>query len=76
MRKVTGLITVFLFLTTISVNYARGADEAPGATSTANDQQSHTDGGSPDFETLSSLYPGETYSPYAKRSFPSQVFWG
>lgn len=24
----------------------------------------------------SSHYPGKTYSPYAKRSFPSQVFWG
>ncbi len=76
MRKVTGLITVFLFLTTISVNYARGADEAPGATSKVSEPPVYLDGGSPDFETLSSLYPGETYSPYARRSFPSQVFWG
>ena len=22
------------------------------------------------------LYPGKTYSPYAKRSFPAQVYWG
>ncbi len=24
----------------------------------------------------SGLYPGKTYSPYAKRSFPSHVYWG
>jgi hypothetical protein len=24
----------------------------------------------------SKLYPGKAYSPYAQRSFPSQVFWG
>ena len=24
----------------------------------------------------SGLYPGKTYSPYAKRSFPSRVYWG
>jgi hypothetical protein len=24
----------------------------------------------------SKLYPGKTYSPYAQRSFPSQVYWG
>ena len=27
-------------------------------------------------ESLSDLYPGKAYSPYAKRSFPSRVFWG
>ncbi len=27
-------------------------------------------------ETMKKLYPGETYSPYAQRSFPSQVYWG
>jgi hypothetical protein len=27
-------------------------------------------------ESLSGLYPGKAYSPYAQRSFPSQVFWG
>ena len=27
-------------------------------------------------ESLSDLYPGKAYSPYAQRSFPSQVFWG
>ena len=27
-------------------------------------------------EEIGKLYPGATYSPYAKRSFPSQVFWG
>jgi hypothetical protein len=27
-------------------------------------------------ESLSDLYPGKAYSPYAERSFPSRVFWG
>ena len=27
-------------------------------------------------ESLSNLYPGKAYSPYAQRSFPDQVFWG
>lgn len=27
-------------------------------------------------ESLSGLYPGKAYSPYAQRSFPSRVFWG
>jgi hypothetical protein len=27
-------------------------------------------------ESLSNLYPGKAYSPYAQRSFPSRVFWG
>ena len=30
----------------------------------------------PSEESLEGLYPGKTYSPYAKRAFPSQVFWG
>ena len=30
----------------------------------------------PSEESLSGLYPGSAYSPYAQRSFPSQVFWG
>ena len=30
----------------------------------------------PSKESLSDLYPGKAYSPYAKRGFPSQVFWG
>src|SRR5210317_2607043 len=30
----------------------------------------------PTKESLSDLYPGKAYSPYAERSFPSQVFWG
>jgi hypothetical protein len=58
MDKMKGFITIFFFLTTIGVNYARGADEAPGATSKAGDRHSSVDVGSPDFETLSSLYPG------------------
>jgi hypothetical protein len=32
--------------------------------------------GTPDPEVLKNLYPGETYSPYAQRSFPSNVYWG
>jgi len=34
------------------------------------------DGGTPDESQLSKLYPGKAYSPYAKRSFPSNVYWG
>jgi len=30
----------------------------------------------PTEESLSELYPGKAYSPYAERSFPDQVFWG
>ncbi|SLN22744.1 hypothetical protein PSA7680_00914 [Pseudoruegeria aquimaris] len=30
----------------------------------------------PSKESLEGLYPGKAYSPYAQRSFPSQVFWG
>jgi hypothetical protein len=30
----------------------------------------------PTKESLSDLYPGKAYSPFADRSFPSQVFWG
>ncbi|MBE9638192.1 DUF3604 domain-containing protein [Salipiger mangrovisoli] len=30
----------------------------------------------PSEESLTGLYHGKTYSPYAQRSFPSQVFWG
>jgi len=31
---------------------------------------------SPSKESLSDLYPGKAYSPYADRSFPDRVFWG
>jgi hypothetical protein len=34
------------------------------------------DAGTPLIEDLSSLYPGKTYSPYAKRPFPSNIYWG
>ena len=34
------------------------------------------DAGKPPAEVVSGLYPGAAYSPYAARSFPSQVFWG
>ena len=30
----------------------------------------------PSEESLSGLYPGKAYSPNAKRSFPSNVYWG
>ena len=32
--------------------------------------------GSPDIKVIKGLYPGEVYSPYAQRSFPSRVYWG
>ena len=32
--------------------------------------------GSPSPEAIKGLYPGKAYSPYAQRSFPSQVYWG
>ena len=31
---------------------------------------------SPSKESLSDIYPGKAYSPYAERRFPDQVFWG
>ena len=34
------------------------------------------DAGTVSAEDLGSLYPGETYSPYANRSFPSNIYWG
>ncbi|MGI9351153.1 MAG: DUF3604 domain-containing protein [Rhizobiaceae bacterium] len=30
----------------------------------------------PSAESLSGLYPGKAYSPYANRGFPSNVYWG
>ena len=30
----------------------------------------------PSKESLSGLYPGKTYSPYADRAFPSNIYWG
>ena len=35
-----------------------------------------SDIGKPDQELIEGLYPGEAYSPYAQRSFPSNVYWG
>ena len=34
------------------------------------------DAGTPDPETFDDLYPGSAYSPWAQRSFPSEVYWG
>jgi hypothetical protein len=34
------------------------------------------DAGMPQIEDVESLYPGKAYSPWAERSFPSQVYWG
>ena len=31
---------------------------------------------SPSKESLSDLYPGKAYSPYADSNFPERVFWG
>ncbi len=30
----------------------------------------------PSRESLSDLYPGKAYSPYAQRTFPDRIFWG
>ena len=30
----------------------------------------------PSEQSLSDMYPGKAYSPYAQRSFPDRVFWG
>jgi hypothetical protein len=35
-----------------------------------------SDIGKPQPEVIKGLYPGKAYSPYAQRSFPSQVYWG
>jgi hypothetical protein len=35
-----------------------------------------SDIGIPQIEDIKGLYPGKAYSPYAQRSFPSQVYWG
>jgi len=32
--------------------------------------------GHPQPDAIKDLYPGETYSPYAQRNFPSNVYWG
>jgi hypothetical protein len=32
--------------------------------------------GTVDVEVLKEVYPGKTFSPYAQRSFPSNVYWG
>ena len=29
----------------------------------------------PSSESLSDMYPGKAYSPYAQRTFPGRVFW-
>ena len=34
------------------------------------------DMGAPDPKKNDQMYPGKTYSPYAKRGFPSHVYWG
>ncbi|MHC5109790.1 MAG: DUF3604 domain-containing protein [Planctomycetota bacterium] len=34
------------------------------------------DMGMPSPEAMKGLYPGKAYSPYAKRSFPTHVYWG
>ena len=34
------------------------------------------DAGIPQIENIESLYPGKAYSPYARRAFPSGLYWG
>lgn len=34
-----------------------------------------SDIGMPDAKVLKGLYPGKTYSPYAQRAFPANVYW-
>jgi hypothetical protein len=34
------------------------------------------DMGQPQIDAVNKLYPGKAYSPYAQRSFPSNVYWG
>jgi hypothetical protein len=34
------------------------------------------DAGMPQIGDIEGLYPGKAYSPWAERSFPSQVYWG
>ena len=36
----------------------------------------YQDAGSLDVKAIKRLYPGKTYSPYAQRAFPDQVYWG
>lgn len=43
---------------------------------TASTVHASSDAGVPSAEVMSKLYPGKVYSPYAKRTFPSRVFWG
>ncbi|MCJ7500034.1 DUF3604 domain-containing protein [bacterium] len=57
----TGSLTVFVCLLMVLT--------LPGPTLAS-------DIGSPSPAAISGLYPGKAYSPYAQRSFPSQVFWG
>jgi hypothetical protein len=35
-----------------------------------------SDMGTPDPGVIKGLYPGKAYSPYARRTFPSRVYWG
>jgi len=55
------------FLQTVLMTIALGALPAAAGAS---------DIGGPDIKVIEGLYPGEVYSPYAQRSFPSRVFWG
>jgi hypothetical protein len=36
----------------------------------------YQDVGDPDLKVIEGVYPGKTYSPYAQRTFPSNVYWG
>jgi hypothetical protein len=36
----------------------------------------YQDVGDPDLKIIEGVYPGNTFSPYAQRNFPSKVYWG
>ncbi len=42
----------------------------------ASTQALASDAGTVNTEVIEGLYPGQTYSPYAQRNFPSRVYWG
>ena len=66
--KCIQIITLFITALTMTTNLAL-----------ASDSSALTLGGeTPDRDAIikGTLYPGIGYSPYAQRSFPSNVYWG
>ena len=60
-------ITLFVAALTTTTNFALASDSALTLGGETPDRDAIVKG---------TLYPGKTYSPYAKRSFPSNVYWG